>query len=66
MLVLSRKVSESILIGDDVVVTVISIQGNRVRLGVHAPMDTKVIRSELEFIVEASNDESTPQEDARV
>lgn len=47
MLVLSRKINESIHIGQGVTVTVTRISGNRVTLGVTAPNDVKIIRSEL-------------------
>lgn len=47
MLVLSRKVGERILIGDNVSVTVVRITGGGVRLGVEAPPDMAVIRQEL-------------------
>jgi len=47
MLVLSRKVDEKIVIGPDVVVTVLEIRGNRVRLGIEAPRNVPVHRSEL-------------------
>jgi len=47
MLVLSRGKGESILIGDDVVVTVIEIRGDKVRLGIDAPRDVTVHRQEI-------------------
>jgi len=47
MLVLSRKVGERILIGDNISVTVVRITGGGVRLGVEAPSDMAVIRQEL-------------------
>lgn len=47
MLVLSRKVNGRIRIGDDVVLTVVKIQGNKVRLGFEAPPHVKVVRDEL-------------------
>lgn len=47
MLVLSRKVSEEITIGDDIVITVVKIKGNVVRLGITAPDDTIILRSDL-------------------
>lgn len=47
MLVLSRKVGESIMIGDDFTVTVLSIKGNQVRIGVTAPKDICVHREEI-------------------
>lgn len=46
MLVLSRKVGESISIGDDVVVTVLRITGTEIRLGVEAPRDVAINRRE--------------------
>ena len=47
MLVLSRKTNERIVIGDGVELVVVAVQGNRVRLGVTAPSDTRISRSEL-------------------
>ena len=47
MLVLSRKVGERIVIGDGIVITVNRIANNRVALGISAPADVRVIRSEL-------------------
>jgi carbon storage regulator len=47
MLVLSRKVGERIHIGDDVVVEVRRVYGNRVALGVVAPPETRILRDEL-------------------
>ena len=47
MLVLSRKERESIIIGDDVHVTIVSIRGNKVRLGITAPVSISVHRKEI-------------------
>jgi carbon storage regulator len=47
MLVLSRKVGERIHIGDDVVVTITAIKGNRVQLGIDASHDVSILRGEL-------------------
>ncbi len=47
MLVLSRKVGEKVLIGDGIVVTVVSTDRGVVRLGITAPKDTLILRSEL-------------------
>jgi len=47
MLVLSRKLNESIVINDNVVVTVLSVQGDRVRLGINAPGEIPVHRQEV-------------------
>ncbi|MDP7020417.1 MAG: carbon storage regulator CsrA [Pirellulaceae bacterium] len=47
MLVLSRKKGESIVIGDNVVVTIIDIRGDKIRIGIEAPMDVPVHRLEV-------------------
>ena len=47
MLVLSRKLNESIVINDDIVVTVLSVKGDRVRLGINAPGEIPVHRQEV-------------------
>ncbi len=47
MLVLSRKKQESILIGKDIAITVVEISGNRVRLGITAPVGVTIMRHEL-------------------
>ena len=47
MLVLSRYKEESIIIGDDVKVTIVGIQGNKVRLGIEAPKEISVHREEI-------------------
>lgn len=48
MLVLSRKETERIRIGSNVVVTVVRINGNKVRIGIEAPSDVLIVRDELE------------------
>lgn len=47
MLILTRKVSESLMIGDDVSVTVLGVKGNQVRIGVNAPKEVAVHREEI-------------------
>lgn len=47
MLVISRKPGEKLFIGDEIVVTVLEVKGNRVRLGIDAPADVPLLRSEL-------------------
>ena len=47
MLVLSRKPGEKIRIGDDIIVTVVEVRGNRVRIGIEAPEDCGIVRGEL-------------------
>ena len=48
MLVLSRKVGETIVIGDNVRVTVVAVHGNKLRLGIAAPPEVHIRRSELD------------------
>jgi len=47
MLVLSRKINESILIGDRIKITVVGLRGNLVRIGIEAPGDVSIMREEL-------------------
>jgi carbon storage regulator len=47
MLILTRRVTESLMIGNDVTVTIIGIKGNQVRVGVSAPKDVQVHREEI-------------------
>lgn len=48
MLVLSRKVGEKLIIGDNIVLTVNRISGNRVAIGIEAPRDVRIVRGELQ------------------
>jgi carbon storage regulator len=54
MLVLTRKTREKLIIGDEIVLTVLEVQGNRVRLGIDAPPDIRIIRSELQVAIPTS------------
>lgn len=47
MLILTRKVGESLKIGDDITLTVIGVKGNQVRIGVEAPRDVEAHREEV-------------------
>ena len=59
MLVLTRRVNERIVIGDDVTVTVLEVRGDQVRLGIEAPRDVKVFREEV-----LQRDEQEPPADS--
>ena len=63
MLILTRRVGESLMIGDDVNVTVLGIRGNQVRIGVNAPKEVSVHREEIyERIKKEQADSSTSDE----
>ena len=55
MLVLSRHRDESIIIGDDIVVTIVDVRGDKVRLGITAPQDTTVHRQEVYDAIQREN-----------
>ena len=55
MLVLSRRTEQSIKLGPDITVTVLSIDGDRVKLGIEAPREVSVLRQELFDQVHAAN-----------
>lgn len=47
MLILTRRISESVIIGDDVKVTVLGVNGNQIRIGIEAPKDVSIHREEI-------------------
>ena len=59
MLVLSRQRDESIMIGDDVVITIVDIRGDKVRLGIEAPTDIPVHRQEVYEAIKRENERAT-------
>jgi carbon storage regulator len=63
MLILSRKINEKVMIGDDITISIIEIRGDHVRIGVDAPKSVKVFRREVFDAIKAENKpaaESTP------
>lgn len=63
MLILSRKLDESILIGDSITLKVISIEKGSVKLGIDAPANIRVLRTELINAVKDSNQAASTQQD---
>jgi carbon storage regulator len=58
MLVLTRKLGESIAIDDHIKIRVVQIKGKQVRLGIEAPKDTKIHREEVYLAIQTQNTES--------
>lgn len=57
MLILTRRVGESLIIGDDVVINVLGVKGNQVRIGVDAPKEVSVHREEIYDRIQAEKDQ---------
>lgn len=55
MLILSRKVNEKIMIGDNIAVSIIEIKGDQIRIGIEAPRNVKVFRQEVLSEIKAEN-----------
>jgi len=64
MLVLSRRPNESIVINDKIVITVIEIRGDKVRLGIEAPRDVPVHRSEIYNAIQRAESEVPTPDDS--
>ncbi len=59
MLILARKENQSIMIGDDVEITVVSIKGDHIKIGIQAPKNIKVFRKEIFEEIQAANIEAS-------
>lgn len=62
MLVLSRKKNESIVVNDSIVITVVEIRGDKVRLGIEAPWEVPIHRSEVQAAIIAQSSALNPTE----
>jgi len=56
MLVLTRRIGEDLMIGDDVTITVLGVKGNQVRIGIDAPKDVAVHRKEIWLKIQEEGD----------
>ncbi len=61
MLILTRRVGETVVIGDDIEITVLGVKGNQVRIGVKAPREVAVHREEILERIRRENDETMVQ-----
>jgi carbon storage regulator len=66
MLVLSRRTGESIVVGDDITLTVLEVRGDVVRVGIDAPRSMRVHRAELLEVVESANRTAASPSDDQV
>jgi carbon storage regulator len=65
MLVLTRKTNQSIMIGDDIEVSVLSVVGEKVRIGIQAPPEIPVFRTEIHLEIQRQQAEGKPTEEVR-
>ncbi len=63
MLILTRRVGETLMIGDEVTVTVLGVKGNQVRIGVNAPKDVAVHREEIYLRIKQEQEQERDQPD---
>ncbi len=61
MLILTRRVGETVMVGDEVTITVLGVKGNQVRLGINAPKDVAVHREEIYQRIKHEQDDREPE-----
>lgn len=62
MLVLTRKPNEAIMIGDDIEITILSIEGDQIKLGINAPKNVDIHRKEIYLSIQQENSEAMKME----
>ena len=62
MLVLTRKPNESIMIGNDIEITVLASEGEQIKLGIHAPKNVEIHRKEVYVSIQEENNQATKTE----
>ncbi|HMM44564.1 MAG: carbon storage regulator CsrA [Pseudomonadota bacterium] len=60
MLILTRRVGETVMVGDEITITVLGVKGNQVRLGINAPKDVAVHREEIYQRIKHEHDDAEP------
>ena len=62
MLVLTRKVNESIMIGDDIEITILAVDGEQIKLGINAPKQVEIHRKEIHLAIQQENSDALKSE----
>ena len=66
MLVLTRRLKESIMIGDDIEISILSIEGDQVKLGISAPKNVDIHRKEIYLSIQQENSSATQPESSAI
>lgn len=66
MLILTRKLGETITIGDDIIITFLDIKGKQLRIGINAPKDVPIHRGEIYQLIQEQNVQAAAAEDVKL